>query len=399
MIRMSILAVTTVFIVGSGCDSRPKLSDSTAKALYQIAKANTTTVGDAPLGFSAMDWVVGQIPVYGRDVPLTSPDGRYLAVETGPKVGPETLLASSGARVPTANGVEIWKIDAPASQVSLTQRLAPPLLLGQSADERGFLVESPRPDGSRWIGKVSWTTGDIEWLVQDDQVNAFASLGPEGQLAWSTRAVNESKFALAVRLDSEIELGLGANGGEWIAPAWSTRTPRLSVFFLSDAGVLSLVSLDARSPQMLQNPPRQYDMMTGARRGDALTARLGHPVIQGSPAPTMEEVIFFHPVARSTYVWLPTSLLKKPPFALSPDSIAATNDPFSKGYLVATSGDLRWQDPDRSQAFVRVRYGSAMPRPTTSSVAPFLLFVPETNGLEIRAMVPRANSAQTVPAS
>src|SRR5690606_7506270 len=54
-------------------------------------------------------------------------------------------------------------------------------------NERGFLVESPRPDGSRWIGFADWKTGSLDWLIRDDQVNAHAVLAPNNALAFTRR--------------------------------------------------------------------------------------------------------------------------------------------------------------------------------------------------------------------
>lgn len=373
-----------------GCNtSLPSLRPETAQALYEISRANMKSRDSEQQTFSAMDWSLGAIPSNDQVLPLNSPDGQWLAVKTGPPVPHSTLLALPKAPVPVSSTVEIWKVDPSTATVELHSRLSSPLLLGQSADASGFLVEAPQENGSRWIGKADWDTGRITWLVQDNAVNTFGSIGPNGELAWCTRPVSESAFSLAVRFLDDEEIGIGSNGGEWLMPSWSTRTSRLSVFFLSEDGILSILSFDAQTPRMFTEPPHRFDLMTGARRSDVLHARIGQPVIQGTPPPPLEEVIFYHPVAQSVYVWLPTNLLKTAPFRLSSDSIVAIKDPLSEGYLVGTNGDLRWQDPDNRQGFVRVRYGSTIPRVTTSQVAPYLLFVPGMGEIEIRAMVPQ----------
>ncbi|MEE2908468.1 MAG: hypothetical protein VX527_11640 [Planctomycetota bacterium] len=376
-------------MVSQGCNPRPTLRPETAKALYEISKANMTTRDGTQQTFSAMDWSLGTIPSNDQALPLNSPDGQWLAVKTGPTVAMSTLLALPDAPIPLESGVEIWKVDPTTATIALHSMLPPPLLLGQSADADGFLVELPQENGSRWLGKADWDTGAITWLAQDNAVNTYGSLGPNGELAWCTRPISETAFSLAIRFPDDEEVGIGPNGGEWLMPSWSTRTSRLSVFFLSEDGILSILSFDAQTPRMVAEPPHRFDLMTGARRLDVLHARSGQPVIQGTPPPPLEEVIFYHPVAQSIYVWLPTSLLKKPPFGLSSDSIVATKDHLSQGYLVGTNGDLRWQNPDDRQGFVRVRYGSTIPRVTTSQIAPYLLFVPGMGEIEVRAMVPQ----------
>ncbi|MCH2153435.1 MAG: hypothetical protein MK089_08870 [Phycisphaerales bacterium] len=389
--------IFTTVLTLTGCDSKPKLSAKTAQALYEIAKANQPDQTKDE-EFAALDWSLGTVPKGGTRLPLTSPDGKWMAIEDGPSISGPTLLALPDAPIPNANGVVIWEVDARASKLNQTHRLPGPLLLGNSSDSEGFLVESPRLNGSRWIGKVAWDTGRIQWLVQDENVNAFGSIGPRGELAWSTRTITGSQFSLAIRMPDGDEIGIAANGGEWLMPEWSTRSSRLSVLFLADDGLLAMVSMDARTPELLQSTPRQYTLMADARRYDALVTRSTHPVIQNGTQPSFEEVIFFHPKVRSMFVWLPTNIQKDPPVGLSPDSVAAANDPNSDGYLVSTASDLRWQDPNY-QSFVRVRYGAAIPRATTSNVAPFLLFVPSPNGFEVRALIPNSINANTDAAS
>ena len=371
-----------------GCTSRPTMSYDDQMALWEIAKANQPNTTTNQQGFSGMDWSLGTIETRGRITPLTSPDGRWIATETGPEISSKNLMAMSNTPLPLNNGVQITKVDGSNSSLATAFVLPGPLLLGQSADAEGFLVEQPRIDGSRWIGKVAWETGKVEWLVDDNKVNAFGSLGPQGELAWCTREIYASEFSLAIRFANGEELGIAANGGEWLMPAWSTRSPRLSVFFLADDGIMSILSLDCRTPELLSDQPKRFDLMTGAKREDAFKARQSHPTIQGTPPPPLEEVLFYHPTLDAIYLWLPMSSLKTPPMALSAESLVATKDPGSPGYLVGTRNDLRWQDPNNRKVFVRVRYGPSVPRVTNSQVTPYLLFVPGISGMEVRAMIP-----------
>ena len=402
MRRTSLLLLggTVAAILAPGCDSRPTMRPETAKAIYEIARANNKPARANEVAFAAMDWSLGNVPFNGSTLPLTSPNGKWLAIETGPLVSPATLLAQPDSEVPEFTGIEIWTIDAIAGRLDPYLKLPPPLLLGSSADAEGFLVEAPRLDGSRWIGKIAWDSGALEWLVKDDNVNAFGTLGPNGELAWCSRGKQDTQFSLVIRFADDSEMGISPRGGEWLLPAWSTRSSRLSVFFLADSGVLSIMSLDARTPELLQDSPRRFDIMPGGRRTDALQARRGQPVIQGLQPPLIEEVIFYHPSQRSVYVWLPMNIRKDPPFGLSESSTTAINDPSSKGYLVSTVRDLRWQDPDNPLAFVRVRYDTAIPRSTTSPRIPYLMFVQDMDELEVRAMVPQApTSTPQAPAS
>ena len=387
-----IAATSCLLALGSialpGCQApRPTLTEDQQMALWDIAKANKPNNRDQT-GFSGMDWSLGVIETRGLITPLTSPDGLWVATETGPELASNTLMALPNSPIPTYSGIQITRIDGTNSKLTPQYVLPAPLILGQSADANGFLVEQPRIDGSRWIGKVAWETGKIEWLVQDDKVNAFGSLGPDGELAWCTRSISDPVFSLAIRFTDGEEIGIAANGGEWLMPSWSTRSKRISIFFLSDDGIMSILSLDCRTPELVTQQPRRHDLMTGANRQDAYKARQSHPVIQGTPPGPLEEVVFYHPTLDAIYLWLPMSSLKTPPMALATESLVATRDPGSAGFLIGTRNDLRWQDPDNRKVFVRVRYGPSIPRVTNSRVTPYLLFIPGSNGMEVRAMIP-----------
>jgi hypothetical protein len=184
-------------------------------------------------------------------LPLISPDGRFVATQTGIAPTWPTIVAGPEAEVPSLTRIEVYQLDRRTS-VSESQRNAPvlmfslaePSLLGRSCDSEGFLIESPRENGSRWIGHVSWTTGDTLWLIDDDRVNAFATAGPDGRLAWSRRAVDEHHFELVVRLGDECGSNLRF-GGDWLMPTWSGSGDGLSPCL--QEGVLELVFAAADS--------------------------------------------------------------------------------------------------------------------------------------------------------
>ena len=157
---------------------------------------------------------VGSVPFDGQVLPLVSPDGRSLATQVGEAPRWATLLADRSAGVPARTRVEVYDLTtSPPRARRFNARLPAGLLLGRSCDERGFLVESPRPDGARWIGRVDWATGDLEWLVRDGAVNAFGALVPDG-LAYCARAVGDDAFALVLG-DERLE---PPPGGTWLFP-------------------------------------------------------------------------------------------------------------------------------------------------------------------------------------
>jgi hypothetical protein len=136
------------------------------------------------------------------------------------------------------------------------------LILGRSADNRGFLVESVRSDGARWIGRIDWLQRETEWLVQDGNVNAFAVLGPNGMLAHCSRGTNERMFDLVVRGgESPTPDARGGDGGRvrrlsgngtrsYLLPSISEDGSRVFAMSMRD-GILELLSADPASDASL----------------------------------------------------------------------------------------------------------------------------------------------------
>lgn len=151
---------------------------------------------------------VGRISYDGLTLPLTSPDGRFIAAQTTAGTRPpswEALLGVSdgGGPVPPPAGVRlaVHAIELPEAEPAEgktgSPRPAPRLravepgaplpaglLLGRSCDSRGFLVESPREGGERWIGRVAWLGQKLDWIaVKPGAVLAHACDAPTGSLA------------------------------------------------------------------------------------------------------------------------------------------------------------------------------------------------------------------------
>lgn len=170
---------------------------------------------------------IGRIPYDGLALPLVSPDGRFLAAQVGPAPAWDALLSQPGAFVPAATRLSVWHISdgaRPLEPVSGPEKLPMGLLLGRSGNQDGYLVESPRPDGSRRIGMVDWVGAKLTWLVDDSGTNAFATLGPSGQLVYSRLDPTTDRWALIVRPRAE------SSAGEYAA---ESRTDESLVFPLA----------------------------------------------------------------------------------------------------------------------------------------------------------------------
>jgi hypothetical protein len=144
---------------------------------------------------------LGAIPYDGFTLPLVSPDGRWIATQTGPVPGWESVLAEPGAVPMPGSAIAAFEVVNGALQpvvwpASAESVLTAGLLLGRCAGDGWVLVERPNENGSRWIGKLQLGTGNVEWLVQGDAVNAQALLLRDGTLIYTRRTVDQAVSTL-----------------------------------------------------------------------------------------------------------------------------------------------------------------------------------------------------------
>lgn len=204
-----------------------------------------------PAAASLVPVELGAIPYDGVTLPLLSPDGRFVATQTGGLPDWDILLAAPGANAAAArrNSVEIHALPATGRPAAT---LPAGVLLGRSAIEQGFLVEVPGRSGqSRRIGLAPWHArgaADIAYLTPDspDSCAAFAALGPRGELAYSLRERDDGPFVLRVRADA-----LDARGErECAMPGASLLFP----LFEDAANPRALYALAAPHPRAMRLP-------------------------------------------------------------------------------------------------------------------------------------------------
>lgn len=159
---------------------------------------------------------LGVMPYDGVSLPLLSPDGRFAAASIRQAPSWPALLASDSAiRTPADVQIAVFPLGPGLNAGSGLPVILPPgCVLGRSADAEGFLVERDLDDGSRWIGKVSWVSRSVRWLIADEHFNFHATLlpaadpgAPGPSLAFARRRVGRSQSELVIR-------PLGAPGAE-----------------------------------------------------------------------------------------------------------------------------------------------------------------------------------------
>ena len=181
------------------------------KRLYEIAQQEMRRGGTEAIRFKANLQNLCDIPYDQFLLPIVSPDSRYVATSTGLSPGAPTRLAEPGAPSPLGTGIEVWRLDQASNDCSIAYRLPPPLLLGRSADQEGFIVESPLPDGARDIGKVDWESGEIEWLVKDGDVKATTMVRRKVRLEVTSTVMLAENGMVAWTVTSMVTL----TGMEW----------------------------------------------------------------------------------------------------------------------------------------------------------------------------------------
>lgn len=182
----------------------PPRADSPPPAFGAASQTSVSAVGVCTVAYD------------GFTLPLISPNGRWLATQTGVPPTWPTLLATKDQTSPMASAIEVWALDEKSGRRISVLRKG--VILGRSADDSGFLVEEVLDDGSRRIGRVEWPASERsllsastpaagkkdpepEWIVDDGRVNAFACLSRDGRsIAWCSRDMRDDGFALSVRV-------------------------------------------------------------------------------------------------------------------------------------------------------------------------------------------------------
>ncbi len=326
---------------------------------------------------------LGSVPYDNLSLPIVSPDGEFVATQTGVMPTWPTVLAEPGAAVPQATRIQIYSLDRQLGHAALHATIDEPLLLGRACDAGGFLVESIRPDGARWIGYASWSSGAIDWLIADDRVNAFACLGSDGRLAWSRRAGDADHFDLVVRRGDQ-EWTIGAQGGDWLCPVWSGKGDGLFALRLEQE-MLRATHMIATDPTAIHQSLKHVTLAMQADVHDAYQTLASSVFVADSAPPGREALVFFHPAQMGMAVWWPVSRGASVPVSLAPYSTAALA--VEPGFaLVATEEALIIQNLADLRDRRDLLAGTMVPRRVRTTQWPYILLQPGDGRMGLLAM-------------
>lgn len=326
---------------------------------------------------------IGSVPYDNASLALISPDGQLVATQTGAPPHITTELARPNGGIASATSIEVYQLNYDEKPAVLRHHVGNGLLLGRSYDRQGFLVEAPQPDGSRWVGKVSWTTGDVHWLVQDTNVNAFACLGPGGRLAWSRRAIDEEHFSLVVREGSS-EWTVPPNGDDWLMPQWSGRGAGLFLMILKD-GDIDAGHAIASNAAALRQTMRRIPLSRNATSNSAFQAMAAQCVQADAEPPMLESLIFFHPGHACAAIWRPMLTGSSPLFLFGQKSATATQSS-TDFVMLSTPDNLVHQHVRQGNVNINLLRGFLVPRPTPDGPWDHVLLAPQDSYIGLTAL-------------
>lgn len=405
-------SVVTIAITLAGCVTEGRRPGSTAaKTIADLNRPDAAAAASALSGVVATPSnspvtntrivvqvrALGTVPYDGQTLPIASPDGRFLVTQTGLAPAWPTVLAQDDATPASGSGFVVYDLSKqPAAEIAGAARPPEGSILGRGADTTGFLIESPRPDGSRWIGHVSWVSGETRWLARGAEICAHASLGPDGMLAFSSRAPGTGRSTIVIQNREGRRDTLSDPDAAWVYPFFSSDARTLHAFRLSGVGI-ELISAPVE-PSI----PRIGGITSRRRIAPDPDLFLAYSTVASAQTPDLTSppqcLRFLDPRAkRMIEITLPSGLAS----ILPEGSVAAARVPAlaRDGVFVTTPKGLVFS-PDPSP--VTNPDGSARPRPDAGRLfdaphivrptpkndqSPFLLLGPVSGSSEPRISV------------
>ncbi|GEM_PF-2833289 len=362
-------------LIDSSPQNRSRPDTSTLETYVPTGLSTSTSAVSAAIG------PLGSIEYDGNLVPLFSTGGEYFAVQGGhPAPSWDTILAQESMQPLPSLDVIVYRIEkvngGPRQKLVEHRSLTGVGLIGRYADETGFIVESPQPDGSRRIGWVQWSTGEVTWLLRSG-INAFATRSPSGRLAWCERVGGGAspRFDLYVQGRNEVYLA-GDGQGSWLMPVWSNDNETLFAFNLMPTGELDLVVFDARSAASMR-APLQRERLTD--QGSVSTVFQALAGIQSPAAPDGSPRILFYLTGKDRIIeYDARESAGRRARGLPAPSIAAawhTGD----GIVYSGRSALYYQFLRDGSAPVELLKGPGVPRTTSNPMHPFVLVAMDQN--------------------
>lgn len=343
---------------------------------------------------------LGMIDYDGLTVPMVSPDGQFLATQTAPTPQTHWRLAldgpppERGQPMPTVS-ISLLRanIAGPARGVEAFDQQAP-ILLGRDANREGTLIESPRPDGSRWIGIAQWHEADarIRWLVRGRAVSAHAVLAENNGLLYCRRPANDpgARFVLVHRDGAGLERTLEMPDAHLVYPLLAPDMRHATCLAVDDNGAISMLLIDLSTASMgsLGRVVRRYDLASaGGLQGAAQIVAASQSAVHGlsqrdamaaaattDPMPSLGPIVFHPAMDRAVAI----DASRRAQVALAPNSVAAVDAGDGRALCSTPDGLVLWTPGPQAGrgTATRVLSEDYLPRRTANPDRPFVLFAP-----------------------
>jgi len=381
MLRLTSQVVTLISVgVLAACGSPTKSTNSTAHLEDKIAAINTLNKTIRPAvdavseSTTEIDWDAGVLPWDRFTLPSFSPDGLHAAVQLGTSPSLQILSGDQNNPRPSTT-IELHILDPiQGRRISPLLVSRKGLILSHSANDNIVLAEFPNGELGRWIAQIEWATGNVHWVVSDENINAFPTLNSIGDIAWSSRSQGDNRFHLVV----QTVLGrrsIDDGKSDWILPSF-LGDDRLRVFRITD-GSLHLVELDLRTRDPLLTAIALPIVEAGATRTLAWQLAAAN-----QPTYWHQTHAFYHPLFHRMAIWKPNDKPELVPLAQG--SVAAT-PALDNTWLVATENRIVRQALGEDEG-VHLRNAFAIPFATTSNQWTHLMLIPEGSRLQVRAI-------------
>lgn len=362
---------------------------------------------------------LGTVEYDGLSVPLASPDARFVAAQSVPTPPREQRLAIDVTRPSIAGSNATVSISPLAPGVSGLRPvlevfdLEAPIVLGRDTSVEGVLVESPRPDGSRWIGLARWpadasdSDARVTWLVRDRAVSAHAVFAAAGSVLYSRRAIGEDRFDLVWQARDGERRTLSMPDASLVYPLMAPDLRHATCLALDDRGAIALLLIDLSTGGngAIGRVVRRFDLASsGGMEGASQIIAASQNAVHGlsasdalgnsgrGPTEPLLGPIFFHP-AMDRCAAIDAS--RRRLVALAPESVAAVDAGDGRALCSTPDGLVLWTPgPQAGRGTVtRVLSEDYLPRRTASNDRPFVLMAPTRRSpttLRIFGMAPAA---------
>lgn len=269
---------------GAGVSMQPAAGATTTGAL---------TVAIKPLGAVAYD---------GQTLPVVSPSGSFVAVQSGTPQGWKAALGlepmSGGQSVEVYRATDGVLARQPWPGADGAPARLDGVMLGRAATNEGVLIEREENDGSRQIALVRFETGEARPLTSGAHVHAQGVLLRDGTLLACRRGMDSEAFEL-VQVDATGEArAIALPEGRPLLPMLAPSQRHAGVMLVHARGLdVALLSRDATGAWAFRA------RVALSASADALAAFQAVAGAEAAPAlsvdassPLADSIVLLHPV-------------------------------------------------------------------------------------------------------